>query len=40
MMYGAIGASRKVEVDWGQLSTQINVIIEIPKMILDYNMVN
>jgi hypothetical protein len=33
--YGAIGASRKDEVAWGQLFTQINVITEIPTMILD-----
>ena len=33
--YGAIGASRKAEVVWGQLPTQIRVNTEIPNMILD-----
>ena len=33
--FGAIGASRKAEVAWGQLFIQINVNIVMPIMSLD-----
>lgn len=32
---GAIGASRKAEVAWDQMFTQIKLITEITKMILE-----